>query len=157
MTLIDVREDPIQEITATGIRTSEGDYPLDLLVLATGFDAVTGGITQIDIRGTKGMTIKDKWASGVKDYLGMAASGFPNMFFLYGPLSPAGLCNGPTCAELQGEWIVECLQYLRNRGLTRIEATAPAEDSWARHVSEVASMTLFPLSLIHISEPTRPY
>ena len=144
VTLVDVRENQIQEITATGIRTSEGDYPLDLLVLATGFDAVTGGITQIDIRGTNGMSIKEKWADGVKDHLGMAVSGFPNMFMLYGPLSPAGLCNGPTCAELQGEWIVTCLKYLRDRNMTRIEATAESEESWAQHVSEVASMTLFP-------------
>ena len=142
--LVDVREEPIEEITAGGVVTSEGEHEFDLLVLATGFDAVTGGITQIDIRGTDGQSMQQKWAGGVRDNLGMTVSGFPNLFMLYGPLSPAGLCNGPTCAELQGEWVVSCLQYLRERGLTRIEATAAAEEAWVRHVEEVAAMTLFP-------------
>lgn len=144
VTLIDTREDPILEITEAGILTDQGEHPLDLLVLATGFDALTGGITQIDISGVDGIRLKDKWAHGVKDQLGMAVSGFPNLFILYGPLAPAGLCNGPTCAELQGEWIVNCLCYLRDENLTRIEATIAAEDNWTQHVSEVADMSLFP-------------
>ena len=144
VTLVDTRETPIMEITATGVRTSEAEYPLDLLVLATGFDAVTGGLTQIDIRGTSGISLQEKWADGVKDHLGFAVSGFPNMFALYGPLSPAGLCNGPTCAELQGEWVVNCLKYLRDENLSRIEATTVAEDAWTQHVSDIAAGTLFP-------------
>jgi cyclohexanone monooxygenase len=142
--LVDVREDPIKEITASGVMTSGREHEFDMLVLATGFDAVTGGITQIDIRGTNGVSIEEKWSDGVKNNLGMAVSGFPNMFMMYGPLSPAGLCNGPTCAELQGEWIVSCLQYLREQNLTRIEASVEAEEAWVQHVEEVAAMTLFP-------------
>jgi cyclohexanone monooxygenase len=142
--LVDVREDPIKEITASGVMTSGREHEFDMLVLATGFDAVTGGITQIDIRGTNGVSIEEKWSDGVKNNLGMAVSGFPNMFMMYGPLSPAGLCNGPTCAELQGEWIVSCLQYLHEHNLTRIEASVEAEEAWVQHVEEVAAMTLFP-------------
>ncbi|MEH6518231.1 MAG: NAD(P)/FAD-dependent oxidoreductase [Halioglobus sp.] len=142
--LIDVRETPIMEITETGVVTTEGEHEFDLLVLATGFDALTGGLTQIDIRGSDGLKLKDKWADGVEDYLGMAVAGFPNLLVLYGPLSPAGLCNGPTCAELQGDWIVSCLSYLRDQKFTRIEATPVAEQAWTQHVSDVAAMTLFP-------------
>lgn len=144
VSLVDIRESPIVEITATAVLTGQGEHELDLLVLATGFDALTGGVTQIDIRGSNGSNLKEKWADGVQDHLGLAVSGFPNMFILYGPLAPAGLCNGPTCAELQGEWIVNCLNYLRERRITRIEATAAAEAAWTQHVSDVAAMTLFP-------------
>ena len=144
VTLVDIRENPIEEITETGVLTAEGEHRFDILVLATGFDAVTGGLTQIDIRGSDGISLKEKWTDGVKDHLGIAVSGFPNMFILYGPLSPAGLCNGPTCAELQGEWVVDCLSYLRDENLSRIEASTQAEDAWTQHVSEVAAGTLFP-------------
>ena len=144
VTLVDTRETPILEITETGVITADGEYELDMLVLATGFDSLTGGLTQIDIRGTNGVSLKDKWAAGVKDHLGMAVSGFPNMLILYGPLAPSGLCNGPTCAELQGDWIVDCLSYLRDNNLRCIEATRMAEDAWTQHVSDVAATTLFP-------------
>lgn len=144
VSLVDVKANPITEITATGVLTAEGEHAFDLLVLATGFDALTGGLTQIDIRGSNGTSLKEKWAGGVRNFLGNSAEGFPNLFFLYGPLSPAGLCNGPSCAELQGEWIVNCLSYLRDNKLTRIEATGEAEDAWTQHVAEVAADTLFP-------------
>ncbi len=142
--LVDIRDNPIEEITATGVRTTDGEYELDILVLATGFDALTGGITQIDIRGIGGQSLKEKWADGAQNQLGLAVSGFPNLFILYGPLAPAGLCNGPTCAELQGEWVVNCLEHLREKQLTCIEATSTAEEQWVQHVAETASMTLFP-------------
>ncbi|MCZ6829207.1 MAG: NAD(P)/FAD-dependent oxidoreductase [Gammaproteobacteria bacterium] len=142
VTLVDVRENVIEEITPAGVLTSEGEHELDILVLATGFDANTGGLTQIDIRGTNGMSLKEKWADGVSTHLGFAASRFPNMLLLYGPQSPAGFCNGPTCAELQGEWVISCLQYLRDKQFTRIEATAAAEDAWTQHMSEIAAATL---------------
>ena len=144
VTLVDVRDSPICEVTAAGVVTAEGEHTLDMLVLATGFDALTGGLTQIDIRGINGSSLAEKWSDGVKDHLGLAVSGFPNMFILYGPLAPAGLCNGPTCAELQGEWVVNCLDYLRDSNHTRIEATAEAEQAWVQHVSDVAAETLFP-------------
>lgn len=142
--LVDTQDDPIKEITATGVATAGAEFDLDILVLATGFDAFTGGLTQIDIVGTEGISLRQKWADGVKNHLGISVSGFPNMFMLYGPLSPSGLCNGPVCAEIQGEWIVSCLAYLRDNQLQRIEATVQAEDAWVAHVRELGDSTLFP-------------
>lgn len=98
VTLVDVNENPIIEITPKGVKTRDGaEHELDILALATGFDAVTGSITQIDIRGTDGVLIRDKWAKGVSTYLGMMTTNFPNMFFPYGPQAPTAFCNGPTC------------------------------------------------------------
>ena len=142
--LIDVNATPILEITPRGARTSAGEIELDLLVLATGFDAVTGGLTQIDIEGTHGVSLRDYWAQGVRNHLGVASHGFPNMLMMYGPLSPSGFCNGPSCAELQGEWLVQCLVWLRDHGVTRIEATTEAEDAWVEHTAQRAAGTFFP-------------
>lgn len=144
VTLVDVSESPIERITPKGVKTSDGEHELDILVMATGFDAVTGGLTSIDIRGTQGETLKEKWADGTRAHLGVASAGFPNLLFIYGPQSPSGFCNGPTCAELQGDWVVECLEYMRQGELTRIEATSAAEEAWREHVSELADATLFP-------------
>lgn len=147
VTLVDVRETPIERITSKGIKTMDGvEYPMDILVMATGFDAVTGGLTQIDIRGTDGRAIKDKWADGVATYLGMATANYPNMFWVYGPQAPTAFCNGPTCAELHGDWIVDCVKYMRDSGLTRVEATPAAEQEWTQHVRELNDVTLFPLA-----------
>ena len=146
VSLVDTLESPIQEITATGVLTAEGEHQLDILVLATGFDAFTGGLTQFDIIGSDGSTLKEKWGNRVKNHLGMCVSGFPNMFMLYGPLSPAALCSGPVCAEVQGEWIVNCLKYLRDNQLQRFEATREAEGAWVQQTSEMADATLFPLA-----------
>jgi cyclohexanone monooxygenase len=144
VSLVDLRELPIERITASGVETRNGVHELDILVLATGFDALTGGLTQIDIHGTQGATLKEKWAQGSRTHLGLASAGFPNLFFLYGPQSPSGFCNGPTCAELQGDWVVDCLEYMRQGGLERIEAMASAEKIWNDHAEEMADMTLFP-------------
>lgn len=145
MALVDVNETPIERITATGIQTSEGHREYDLIVWATGFDAVTGSFVQIDIHGTEGRTLRDKWGlEGASTYLGMTSVEFPNLFFMYGPQSPAGFCNGPTCAEYQGEVIVNCIDDMRRNGLTRIVPTAEAETEWGDHSTEVANMTLFP-------------
>jgi cyclohexanone monooxygenase len=142
--LVDVREEPIVEITPTGVRTAQRHYDLDVLVLATGFDASTGGLTQIDIRGRSGRTISDAWCNGVQTHLGLGIPDFPNLFMLYGPQSPTAFCNGPTCAELQGDWVADCLGHLRERGLTRIEASAAAGASWTQHMAELAESTLLP-------------
>jgi cyclohexanone monooxygenase len=142
--LVDVRADPIVEITESGVRTENSVYELDILVLATGFDTSTGGFTQIDLRGSNDKTIQETWAEGVKTHLGYGVPGFPNMLMLYGPQSPTAFCNGPTCAEVQGEWVVDCLKYLRNRQLTRIEATEDAADHWAAYIAEVGDDTLLP-------------
>ena len=144
--LVDIREDPIREITPTGLRTARETFDFELMVLATGFDSITGGLTQIDITGSGGQSLAEKWTTGVKSYFGYATAGFPNLLILYGPLSPVALCNGPTCAELQGDWVVNCLTYLRANALTRIEATTEAEEAWTRHAKELADETLFPLA-----------
>jgi cation diffusion facilitator CzcD-associated flavoprotein CzcO len=144
VSLVDLRTNPIERVTPSGIRTAAGEHALDVLVLATGFDAVTGGLTSIDIRGSAGETLKAKWATGVRAHLGMAAAGFPNLLFVYGPQSPNGFCNGPTCAEVQGGWIARLLDHLRQRNYTRVEATVAAEEAWRTQVLALAEATLFP-------------
>jgi cation diffusion facilitator CzcD-associated flavoprotein CzcO len=124
--------------------TTAEEHDLDVLVLATGFDAVTGGLTSIDIRGTQGQTLREKWAKGVHTHLGMASAGFPNLLFAYGPQSPNSFVNGPTSAELQGDWIVQFLDHLRGRNFARFEPTVSAEAAWREHVPAIADGTLFP-------------
>jgi cation diffusion facilitator CzcD-associated flavoprotein CzcO len=131
-------------VTRSGIKTTAGASELDILVLATGFDAVTGGLTSIDICGTEGKTLKEKWADGVRAHLGMATAGFPNLLFLYGPESPNAFANGPTCVELQGDWVVDMLDHLRQRNWARFEATALADEAWRTKVLETVDGTLFP-------------
>lgn len=143
VTLVDLKATPVVEATPTGVRTTMRIFDLDLLVLATGFDAVTGGLTQIDIRGPSGQSLAETWASGAATFLGLATVGFPNMLFLYGPQSPSGFCNGPSCAELQGEHVVRLLTFLRDEGVQRFEATAKAQAAWSQHVEEIGAMTLF--------------
>lgn len=145
VSLVDIKNDePIEAITETGIQTSHAHYELDVLVLATGFDAITGGLMNIDIRGTDGSTLKQKWADGARTHLGIATANYPNLLFLYGPQSPSALCNGPSCAELQGDWVVSCLEDLREQGVGRIEATQQAETAWGEYVNELVNMTLLP-------------
>ena len=144
VSLVDLRSTPIERVTLGGVKTTIGEHDLDVLILATGFDAVTGGLTSIDIRGTEGKTLKEKWAGGVRTHLGMAVSGFPNLLFMYGPQSPNAFANGPTCIELQGEWIAQLLDHLRQSSHTRIEATVPAEEAWRAQVLALADVTLFP-------------
>lgn len=145
--LVDLQATPIQRVTPTGVVTEDGtEHALDVLVLATGFDAVTGGITAIDIRSTKGESFAEAFANGTRTALGNATAGFPNLLYVYGPQSPSAFCNGPSCAELQGEWVVECLAYLRDNGHTRIEATAEAEQEWGDHVAGLTGATLFPFA-----------
>ena len=143
---MDVNEQPIEAITATGVQTTHEHYDMDILVLATGFDASTGGLTQFDIRGTTNRTLEETWTNGVKTQLGVSVPAFPNMFMLYGPQSPTAFWNGPTSAEVQGDWVVDCLIYLRANGMTRIEAAAAAADDWNEHMNELAAETLLPLA-----------
>jgi cyclohexanone monooxygenase len=146
VTLVDVTETPIERITEHGAVTSTGEHRFDVLVLATGFDAVTGGLTAIDIRGTSGETLGEKWVEGVSAHLGIATSGFPNLLFLYGPQSPGAFCNGPSCAELQGDAIVNLLESLRQDGHTRLESTAEADEAWRGLVLGIGEQTLFRLA-----------
>jgi cyclohexanone monooxygenase len=141
--LVDLRQTPIVEITSNGVLTSAEHYDVDLLVLATGFDASTGGLTQIDIRGSDGTALADAWTDGVDTHLGIGIPGFPNLFVLYGPQSPSAFCNGPTCAELQGEWVIDCLVNMRDRGAHRIEATSMAASAWSAILQAYEVGTLF--------------
>jgi cyclohexanone monooxygenase len=145
--LVDVRETPIVHASGAGLVTADGrEHEFDVIVLATGFDAFTGGLTAIDIRGTGGESFAEAFRGGARTALGRATSGFPNLMYVYGPQSPSAFCNGPSCAELEGDWIIECLVHLRDNGLTRIEATAEAEQQWRDHIAELAAPSLFPLA-----------
>lgn len=142
VTLVDLRDTPITAVSAHGVECADVGHELDVLVLATGFDAGTGGFSQIDIHGTGSLTLAQAWSEGVRTHLGYAVPGFPNMLILYGPQSPTAFCNGPTCAEVQGEWVVSCLNYMREAGTVRIEATDDAASSWVEHMHDMADMTL---------------
>ena len=144
VTLVDVRETPIVEITPAGIRTTTGEHDLDAIVFATGFDAMTGPLLGPDITGVGGLRLRDKWATGPRTYLGIATAGFPNLFTITGPGSPSVLVNMLMAIEQHVDWVADCMAYLRERGLASIEATVDAEDRWVDHVNEVADLTLFP-------------
>jgi cation diffusion facilitator CzcD-associated flavoprotein CzcO len=146
VTLVDVRGTPIVEITSEGVRTTAGTHPLDRLVFATGFDALTGPLLAMDIRGTGGRKLREKWAEGPRTYLGLQVAGFPNMFTITGPGSPSVLTNMPTSIEQHVDWIADCIADLREGGLDRIEATEEAEQAWGEHVEDAAHATLLPLA-----------
>ena len=141
--LVDLRATPIETIEPAGVRTTGARFELDVLVLATGFDANTGGLTAIDIRGAEDLALADAWADGVETHLGMAVPGFPNMLMLYGPQSATAFCNGPTCAEFQGDWVVRLLQRMRDQGERMFETTAENGRAWTAHLDELADTTLF--------------
>jgi cyclohexanone monooxygenase len=142
--IVDLLESPIERVTPTGVKMKDREVELDILVLATGFDFLTGGLTSIDIRGTNGETLREKWSSGSRAQLGMASAHFPNLLYIYGPQSPSAFCNGPSCAELQGDFVVACIEHIRRNNLRRIEATQEAEEAWRDHVAELVGATLFP-------------
>jgi cation diffusion facilitator CzcD-associated flavoprotein CzcO len=144
VSLIDIRTSPIEAITATGIRTRDADYPLDAIVFATGFDAMTGSLFRLGIRGRGGIALDQQWADGPHTYLGVATVGFPNLFIITGPGSPSVLSNMPVSIEQHVEWIADCIQYMRDRGLDHIEATEAAQTAWVARVNEEANATLFP-------------
>jgi cyclohexanone monooxygenase len=143
VSLVDLRKGGIEEITADGIRTARGFVPLDVIVLATGFDAMTGALTRIDVRGRGGRLLRDAWTEGPKTYLGVSVAGFPNLFICVGPGSPSVLASYPTQIELQVGWIADFVRYLTRAGLTRAEAQSAAQDAWTDHVREVAQGTMF--------------
>jgi cyclohexanone monooxygenase len=144
VTLVDVRANPVEEITATGIRLRAGDHvELDEIVFATGFDALTGPLLRMNITGSGGQSLRDKWSAGPRTYLGVATAGFPNLFMITGPGSPSVLSNMITSLEQHVDWITDALGYLGEHGSTRIEALPDAEDRWVEHVNEVADATLY--------------
>ena len=136
--LVDVKEAPIERITPKGVKTTAAEYELDVIIFATGYDAITGALTRIDIRGKEGQSIKDKFAAGPRNYMGILTAGFPNMF----TVNQAGSGNYPRGAEWIVEWVTDCLSHLRDRGLCRIEATREAEDAWVDYVVQGTAGTL---------------
>ena len=146
VTLVDVKSAPIEEITKTGLRTAQAGYELDAIVFATGFDAMTGAMLDIDIRVKDGASLKEAWSAGPRTYLGLMIAGFPNLFTITGPGSPGVKSNMMLSIEQHTNWIVDCLQHLRSRHHRRIEVEPEAEESWVTHVREVADSTLYPLA-----------
>lgn len=144
--LVDIKAEPIVEITATGIRTTKGDYPLDIIVFATGFDALTGPLVNLNITGTDGHKLKDEWAAGPHTYLGLQAPKFPNLFTITGPGSPSVLCNMPIAIEQHVDWITNCIREMRAKGLKRIEAKPDSAADWVAHVNDAANATLLPMA-----------
>lgn len=144
VTLVDIQNAPIEQMTPKGLITGGKEYEFDAIVFATGFDAMTGSFAKVDIGGRRGVTLKQKWAEGPKTYLGLMVAGFPNLFFITGPGSPSVLSNMIVSIEQHVDWIIDCLTHLRNKGIGTIEPTQSAEDEWVAHVNEVAYKTLFP-------------
>jgi cation diffusion facilitator CzcD-associated flavoprotein CzcO len=143
--LVNIRADPIERITAQGIQTKSGaEYPLDIIVFATGFDGMTGSLLKIDIRGRGGLALKQAWAAGPRNYIGLQVAGFPNLFMVTGPGSPSVLCNMPVAIEQHVEWITDCIAHLRKNGFARIEPKEEAVDAWVAQVNAAANATVLP-------------
>jgi cation diffusion facilitator CzcD-associated flavoprotein CzcO len=142
--LVNLRRTPLIEVTEDGIRTSDREYGFDAIVYATGFDAMTGALTRVDIRGRDGISLRDEWQAGPRTYLGIAAAGFPNLFMITGPGSPSVLSNMMVSIEQHVDWVTDAIGHLDGHGLAVIEPTRQAQDGWVDHVNEIASCTLFP-------------
>ena len=147
VSLVDVRSDPIERITPTGLTLRSGaEHELDVIVSATGFDAMTGPLLNIGITGRDGLTLKEAWREGPKTYLGLGVAGFPNLFTVTGPGSPSVLCNMPVAIEQHVEWITDCIAAMREKGVSRIEPAAEAAEGWVAHVNAAADATLLPMA-----------
>ncbi|WP_428312787.1 flavin-containing monooxygenase [Hydrocarboniphaga sp.] len=141
--LVDIKATPIECFTPKGIRTSAGEIELDVIILATGFDAGTGALTSIDIRGRDGISLRDSWKKDIRTTLGLQIHGYPNLFTTAAPYAPvAAFCNAPTCLQHQVQWITDCIGYLRQHGRRLIMPTAETEQAWLAHHDELANMTL---------------
>ena len=141
--LVDVRQSPIEAITPSGLRTGDGAFGFDVLVFATGFDAMTGALTAVDLRGRDGESLAEKWAAGPRNYLGLMPAGFPNLFTITGPGSPSVLSNVIVSIEQHVDWIADCIADMQAQGRRTIESDRDAEDRWVAHVNEVANTTLY--------------
>jgi len=143
--VVDVKANPIVEVKENGIVTSDGQLrEFDVIALATGFDSVTGGMKNMGLKDVNGVLLKDKWSEGTWSYLGMTCNDFPNMFFLYGAQGPTAFSNGPSCVEVQGDWIVDAIAKTRKENITYLNATHEAEEEWRKKVTELSDKTLFP-------------
>ena len=141
--LVDINDSPIKRITPQGIETSDTRYEFDIIIYATGFDAITGAFDRIDIRGPGGQSLKEKWADGPKTYLGLQIEGFPNLLTLVGPHNAATFCNIPRCIEQNVDWVTDLMRYMKDNGVSRIVPTAQAQDEWTAHVHDSAARLLF--------------
>ncbi|MBC7578528.1 MAG: NAD(P)/FAD-dependent oxidoreductase [Tardiphaga sp.] len=144
--LVDLKAEPIVEVTANGIRTTQQEYELDIIVFATGFDALTGALVNLNIAGSGGHKLKDAWSAGPRTYLGLQTPRFPNLFTITGPGSPSVLCNMPIAIEQHVDWITNCIREMRAKGLKRIEAQSESTDKWVDEVNEAADATLLPMA-----------
>ena len=141
--LVDTRATPIERITETGVRTSDAERGFDMIIYATGFDAITGALDRIEFHGTGGQRLKDHWADGPKTYLGLISAGFPNMLTIVGPHNASTRCNIPRCIEQNVDWATGLMRAARDRGITRFEATPEAEAEWSLHIEELADGMLY--------------
>ncbi|HXP75222.1 MAG TPA: NAD(P)/FAD-dependent oxidoreductase [Stellaceae bacterium] len=146
VSLVDLRASPIERITPTGIATRDAAFDLDIIVFATGFDAMTGPLLKLEITGRDGIALRDAWRVGPRSYLGLQIAGFPNLFTVTGPGSPSVLCNMPVAIEQHVEWITDCIAHMREHGLQCIEARSEAADQWLEQVNAAANATLLPLA-----------
>jgi cation diffusion facilitator CzcD-associated flavoprotein CzcO len=142
--IVSVKSNPIECVTPAGIQTADGTiHELDVIILATGFDAGTGALTRIDIRGRGGRSLKEDWGRDIRTTMGLQVHGYPNLFTTAVPLAPsAALCNMTTCLQQQVEWIDDCIRYMRSKGVKVVEPTKEAEDGWVAHHDEIANATL---------------
>ncbi len=150
VTLVDLRKSPIEEIVPQGIRTTDGEHAFDILVYATGFDAFTGSLFRMDIRGRGGQTLEQHWSNGPLTLFGISTSGFPNLFLITGPQSPSVLFNMPLGIEMHSEWIADCIAYMDRNGYCSIEPSEKAEQAWIKKTDEVANATLLPQTVVDI-------
>ncbi|MEU1954915.1 flavin-containing monooxygenase [Nocardia rhamnosiphila] len=142
--LVDVRTTPLTEVTASGLETTQESFEFDDIIYATGYDAMTGALDAIDIRGRDGASLREKWADGPVTYLGLTVAGFPNLFTITGPGSPSVLSNMMVSIEQHVDWVSDAIEAMRSKGVTVMEAETEAEQEWTRHVGEVGDMTLYP-------------
>jgi cyclohexanone monooxygenase len=143
VSLINLRKTPLTEVTPNGVRTADQEHELDVIIYATGFDAMTGSFTRLDVRGREGVTLAQAWGAGPRTYLGVTTHGFPNLFIMGGPQTPSVFSNMVNSVEQHGEWITDCITYLDRNGITSIEATEGAQDAWVEHVTDLANNTLY--------------
>lgn len=158
--LVNLKETPIEEIVPEGVKCSDKLHDLDIIIYATGFDAVTGSLKRIDITGKDGQKLTDKWANGPRTLLGMQTAGFPNLFTLVGPHNGATFCNIPRCIEQNVEWVTDLVAYMKKKDLHEIEPSVDAEDAWTEHVDQTAAGTLFPTADswfmgVNLNDPTK--